>query len=403
MIHTIDADLILTLALAALFLLAGRWLERRVPLLAKSNIPPAAIGGLAFVLLAYTLRRQGIAHVTVDTTLRAPLQIAFFTTIGMSATLRLLRAGGLRTALFWGIASGTAVVQNVLGAGIAQAMGAPVWLGLICGSLTLTGGPATGLAFTDTFEKLGVPGAGALIIASAMFGILIASLVGNPVATFLIRRYELFKPARAGTPAAAPQARQPQPAAGDPLTAGKLLHNLAVLLITMGIGALLGRGFTRVGVTVPNFIGPMIVAALARWLDDWRGWFRVDSRAMEALGSIALAFFFMIALMELKLWQLAELALPMLVILAAQVVITVIFCAATTFLLMGRDYEAAVMTSGHIGFGLGITANTVVNMDALVARFGPAPQSFLIVPIVGAFFIDLSNSLIITFFLNVMR
>lgn len=193
-LHTLKLDLISTLALAALFLFVGYGLQRRVRLLARSSIPAPVIGGLFVALIVFALRASGAPTVTVDTSLRAPLQIAFFTTIGFSATLSLLRVGGWRMALLWALASATAVVQNVVGIGMARALGVAAPLGIICGSLTLTGGPATGLAFTELFEGMGIDGAGALIIAAATFGIFVSSLVGNPTATFLIRRFHLASP-----------------------------------------------------------------------------------------------------------------------------------------------------------------------------------------------------------------
>jgi len=398
----VELDLVFTLSFAALFLAFGRFLQARSGLLARSNIPAPAIGGVLFALAAFGFRTAGLFELAIDNTLRAPLQIAFFTTIGMGATLSLLRAGGLRMVLFWVLASAAAVVQNLVGVAVAGVMAAPPLLGVISGSLTLVGGPATGLAFTDMFERLGVPGAGALILASATFGILVASLVGNPVATALIRRHRLANPQPAGALAARP-ASLPPGAPAEPLTLHTLLHNLLILLAVMGIGSLLGLGAARLGILLPAYIGCMIVGAVARELDDRRGWLRLNGRAVETISSIALAFFFMIALMDLKLWQLAQLAVPMLTILAVQVVVTCAYSVLAIFLLMGRDYEAAVMTSGHIGFALGTTPNAVANMDALVQRFGPAPQSFLIVPIIGAFFIDLSNSLIVILFANLVR
>ncbi|HEY0082132.1 MAG TPA: sodium/glutamate symporter, partial [Pyrinomonadaceae bacterium] len=193
-LRTLKFDLVLTLALAALFLFAGGFVQRRVGFLKRASIPAAAIGGLLFAVLVMLLRGRGTLGVALDTSLRAPLQIAFFTTIGFGATLSLLGAGGLRLIIFYLIATGTAVVQNVAGIAVAVALGAPAALGVICGSLTLTGGPATGLAFTGEFENLGVTGAGALIIASATFGIFVSSLVGNPVAAALIRRFRLAAP-----------------------------------------------------------------------------------------------------------------------------------------------------------------------------------------------------------------
>ena len=427
-LRTLKLDLVLTLALAAVALFAGGWLQRRVPLLRRASIPAAAVGGLLFALVVMGLRARGTLGVALDTSLRGPLQIAFFTTIGFGATTGLLRAGGARMIFFFVLASLTAVVQNVAGIGVAKALGAPPALGIICGSLTLTGGPATGLAWADRFEASGVVGAGALIIASATFGIFVASLIGNPVATVLIRRFRLAprrepekqNPLATGRDERAEQfwavgataapdvevesgSEPPNVRAGEtepPPSAGDLLRNLLMLLAVMGVGALAGAGLARAGVTLPAYVGAMVVAAVVRNLDDRYRIFRLDARALEALGVMALALFLVIALMDLKLWQLAGLAVPMLVILSVQVVLTVLYAVLVVFVLMGRDYEAAVTTSGHVGFGLGITANAVANMEALTARFGPAPRSFLYVPVVGAFFIDFSNALVITVFAN---
>jgi glutamate:Na+ symporter, ESS family len=400
-LRTWKFDLVFTLALASVFLYFGSKLVARVGLLRRASIPVPAIGGLLFAFSALLLRHH--VAFAIDTTLRAPLQVAFFTTIGFSATVSLLRAGGKTMLLFWAIATGTGVVQTVTGTAAAKALGLSPLMGLICGAVTLTGGPATGLAFTETFERLGIAGAGTLIIASATFGIFTASLVGNPVACALISRFRLSTPAPAGAAsvgaAAAPHTRQ----ASNPFTGAVLMHNLLVLLVVMGFGYVLGATVQRTGYILPAFILPMVVAALVRLIDDRRGCFHLNAAAMEAIGLVSLTFFLVIALMDLRLWQLAGIAGPMLLILVAQVILTCGYAVVTTFVLMGCDYEAAVSTSGHIGFGLGITPNAVANMQALVERFGAAPRSFLVVPVVGAFFIDLSNSLVITLFANILR
>jgi ESS family glutamate:Na+ symporter len=421
-LRTLKLDLVMTLALAACFLFVGGWLQRRAKLFSRSSIPAAAIGGLLFAALVMALRWKGTLGVSLDTSLRAPLQTAFFTTIGFGATLTLLRTGGARMIVFFLIASLTAVVQNVAGIGVAVALHAPPALGIICGSLTLTGGPATGLAFTSLFEQKGVAGAGSLIIASATFGIFVSSLVGNPVATWLIRRRKLATEGAtkerddaeqfwAIGSTAAPDDEDAEETDAARLAieekrethAGELLRNLLFILLAMGVGALLSLAITRAGVTLPGYVGAMIVASLARNLDDRTRWLRLDPRSLDALGTIALALFLVIALMDLKLWQLAGLAVPMLVILAVQIVVMILYAVFVTFVVMGRDYEAAVTASGHIGFGLGITPNAVANMEALVARFGAAPRSFLVVPVVGAFFIDFSNAIVITFFANLIK
>ena len=417
-LRTLKLDLVLTLALAALFLFVGGWLQRRVGIFSRASIPSAAIGGLLFAALVMILRRYAPLGVAIDSTLRTPLQTAFFTTIGYGATLGLLRAGGARMIFFFLIASLAAVVQNFAGIAVALALKAPPALGIICGSLTLTGGPATGLAFTSLFEQKGVAGAGALIIASATFGIFVSSLVGNPVATALIRRRRLapkieerandgseqfwaigsMAPPDEETPETDAAVRAKDEArATEP---GELLRNLLLILLAMGVGALISFAATQKKITLPGYVGTMLVAGVARNLDDRTGWLRINTRAMDALGTIALALFLVIALMDLKLWQLAGLAVPMLVILSAQVLLMILYAVFVTYVLMGRDYEAAVTASGHIGFGLGITPNAVANMEALAARYGPAPRSFLVVPVVGAFFIDFTNALVITAFAN---
>ena len=420
-LRTVKLDLILTLALAALLLFAGHFVQRRVGLFARSSIPAAAIGGLLFALVALLLRRVGALGFSLDTTLRDPLQIIFFTTIGLSATLSLLREGGWRVGLFWLIAIASALVQNVVGIALALALGAPVALGVICGALTLAGGPSTGLAWTKEFEALGIEGAGSLIIASALFGIFTACLVGNPVATALIRRFKLA-PERGSAGAGvreeefwalsptvdADEGRRAAREAGREaerrsLSGPVLLHNLLVILLLMGPGALLSRWATARGLILPSYIGALILAAVVRNVDDRTGWLRINAKAVEVLGGMALALFLVIALMSLELWKIAGLALPMLVILGVQVLVMVAYAVFVTYVLMGRDYEAAVTASGHVGFGLGTTPNAVANMEALTARYAPAPRSFLVVPVVGAFFIDFSNVLVINLFANWLR
>lgn len=420
-LRTVKLDLILTLALAAVMLFVGGFVQRRVRVFERASIPAAAIGGLLFALLVLALRWRGTLGVTLDTTLRGPLQIAFFTTIGLSATTALLRAGGWRLAFFWLIASVSALVQNVAGMTLAVALGAPAALGIICGALTLSGGPSTGLAWTKEFESLGIDGAGALIIASALFGIFTACIVGNPVATVLIRRFKLATKKEekssggaeeeefwALSPTVSVDEVDERSAVADAsvqeaLTGRVVLHNLLLILLLMGAGALLSAWIRGRGFTLPEYVGAMVVAAIARNVDDRTGWLRLDVRAVELLGGVALALFLVIALMSLELWKIAGLALPMLVILTVQVLLMIAFAVFVTFVLMGRDYEAAVTASGHIGFGLGTTPNAVANMEALTARYGPAPRSFLYVPVVGAFFIDFSNLLVITLFVNFLR
>ena len=399
----IKLDLLQTLSLAALVYFGGIQLKKRVRWLDRLNIPAAVVGGLCFTLLVMLLRQRGIS-VQLDTALQSTLSVAFFTSIGMSASLALLRVGGIQVLVFLVLATLFCFVQNFTGIAIALGFGENPLLGVMAGSVTLVGGPATGLAFAPVFEQAGLRGAGPLALTAATAGIVCGGLVGGPVGTYLIRRFGL-KPKASD----AQEVRAELDAAPETLIVEvdredtSLMRNMGVLALAMGLGSLVSSYIQSLGITMPGYIGAMLVASVLRNLDDGTRWFRIDQRAMEFMGNLALNIFLVVALMSLKLWELAGLALPLLVILVAQVILVLLFALTVSFRVMGKDYESAVMASGFIGFVLGTTANAVANMRALVARFGAAPRAFLIVPLVGAFFIDFTNAIIITFFVNWLR
>ncbi|MGI8818658.1 MAG: sodium/glutamate symporter [Gemmatimonadales bacterium] len=399
----IKLDLLQTLSLAALVYFGGIQLKKRVRWLDRLNIPAAVVGGLCFTLLVILLRERSIS-VQLDTALQSTLSVAFFTSIGMSASLALLRVGGLQVLIFLLLATLFCFVQNFTGIAIALGFGENPLLGVMAGSVTLVGGPATGLAFAPVFEQAGLRGAGPLALTAATAGIVCGGLVGGPVGTHLIRRFGL-KPKASG----AQEVRAELDAAPETLIVEvdredtSLMRNMAVLALAMVLGSLVSTYIQSLGITMPGYIGAMLVASVLRNLDDGTRWLRIDQRAMEFMGNLALNIFLVVALMSLKLWELAGLALPLFVILVAQVVLVLLFALTVSFRVMGKDYESAVMASGFIGFVLGTTANAVANMRALVARFGAAPRAFLIVPLVGAFFIDFTNAIIITFFVNWLK
>lgn len=399
----IKLDLLQTLSLAALVYFGGIQLKKRVRWLDRLNIPAAVVGGLCFTLLVILLRERDIS-VQLDTALQSTLSVAFFTSIGMSASLALLRVGGLQVLIFLLLATLFCFVQNFTGIAIALGFGENPLLGVMAGSVTLVGGPATGLAFAPVFEQAGLRGAGPLALTAATAGIVCGGLVGGPVGTYLIRRFGL-KPKASD----AQEVRAELDAAPETLIVEvdredtSLMRNMGVLALAMGLGSLVSTYIQSLGITMPGYIGAMLVASVLRNLDDGTRWLRIDQRAMEFMGNLALNIFLVVALMSLKLWELAGLALPLFVILVAQVVLVLLFALTVSFRVMGKDYESAVMASGFIGFVLGTTANAVANMRALVARFGAAPRAFLIVPLVGAFFIDFTNAIIITFFVNWLK
>ncbi len=407
-------DQVQTVALAGIVLFVGYGIRRLIPILARYNIPAPVVGGLLVAVGITAARARGVTLVEFNTGLQSPLMIAFFTTIGFGASFTLLRVGGPAVVLFFLASTVMAVVQNVIGAGVAMALGQPPLLGVLAGSVTLTGGPATGLAFAPLFEEAGVQGAATLAVAAAMVGIVSGGIVGGPVGTWLITRLRSEpalprNPVMQRTPVAAnvveAQMVEPDPRApeGEDVEAYGLLKALVLILAAMWAGSWLTTWFASMQLTLPAYIGAMLVAALLRNVDDGARMIGISQRTIDDLGSTALSLFLVMALMTLKLWDLVGLAAPLAIMLAAQVLTISVVAAGPMFWLMGRDYEAAVMSSGFIGFMLGTTANAMANMKALVERFGAAPKAFLVVPMVGAFFIDFTNAIIITVCLNIWR
>lgn len=404
-------DFVNTLAFGGVVLFAGHGVRRLLPWLAKYNVPAPVIGGLLVACGMLIARSSGVAPVAFDTRLQAPLMVAFFTTVGFGASVSLLKVGGPQVMLFLVLSTVLAVLQNVVGIVLAIPMGMHPLFGVLNGSVTLTGGPATGLAFAPAFEAAGVPGAPTVAVAAAMVGIVSGGLIGGPIGTLLVERYRLRSPQRRGAPSEAPlaahlienrmdSAREPSTPPGEDKESYALLKALVIILIAMWVGSGVSNRFAMAGITLPAYIGAMLVAAVIRNIDDVTGWLGLSQRVIDDLGTVALSLFLVLALMTLRLWELAGLALPMVVILAGQVVLIALVCWPT-FRLMGADYDAAVMSGGLCGFMLGTTANAMANMEALVDRYGPAPRAFLVVPMVGAFFIDFINAFLITWCLNI--
>lgn len=404
-----ELDLIQTVALAGIFLYVGHLLCKIIKPLGRYNIPAPVVGGMLISIFNLVTHQFGIEVFKFDVTLREPLMIAFFTAIGLNASLSLLKAGGPAVFKFFIAATIFAVFQNLLGILVAFPFDVNPLIGVLAGSVTLTGGPATGLAFAPLFEQHGIDGAATIAVAAAMVGIVSGGLIGGPLGTFLIRRNNL----RTNIGQRKNDGRVPDLddytkdesvnggwIEGEDIQYVRILKSIVVLLGCMWIGSGLSLIFKSWGFTLPSYIGAMFIAAIVRNIDDQTNILHLPHKTINHLGDIALSFFIVIALMTLNLWKIADLAIPLLAILAAQVILVTASCFWPMFGMMGKDYESAVISSGFLGFMLGTTANSMANMKVLVDKFGPAPKAFFIVPIVGAFFIDFTNALIITMFLN---
>jgi ESS family glutamate:Na+ symporter len=412
-IKVLKLNLIHTVAFSGLVLFVGYGLRRLIRPLERVNIPAPVVGGLVIACLTLIARRFNLTFFEFDTTLRDPLMIAFFTTIGFGASVSFLKKGGRHVLVFFGVATVFAVLQNVLGILIALPFKLHPLFGLLAGSVTLTGGPATGLAFAPLFEQAGVTGAATVAVAAAMFGIVAGGLFGGPIGTLLIERRRLKKArVKEGTLEIATAEtiveekmgeRAVQAPADEDKEAYLLLQNLVVIMAAMWAGSWLSSLFTRIGFTLPAYIGAMLVAAAIRNFDDLTGWLRLSQRTIDDIGHVALQLFLVIALMTLKLWELAGLVLPLVVILVAQIFLIAGACLWPIFRLMGRDYDSAVMSSGFFGFMMGTTANAMASMKTIVERYGRSRHAFLVVSMVGAFFIDFTNAVIITIFMNFLK
>lgn len=395
-----------TLALSGLVLLLGEWLRRVVRPLTRYNVPGPVVGGLVVALAVLAVRHWRWAEISFDVALREPLQNAFFSTIGFGASYMLLRRGGALVAGLLALTLMGAVLQNIVGAALASAMGQPPLLGVLCGSVTLTGGPSTGLGFAESFVEAGVPGAAAIALAAAMGGIVAAGAIGAPLGTFLIeRRRKIAGAADKAMPETASielrqeltssAAMQDPESRSNSINAYALIKAIAFILLAIVLGAWISQWLTDHRVKLPSYIGAMIVAVVVRNFDDATGLLGVPRQAIELVGGVALAFFLALALMALDLRDLAGVAAPLAAILTVQVVLMAALCAVLVFPLMGRDYDAAVITSGYFGFMIGTTPVAMASMESLVRRYGPSPRAFLAVPIVGAFLLDFVNALLI--------
>ncbi|RZT41442.1 sodium/glutamate symporter [Cupriavidus agavae] len=385
-----------TLVAASLVLLVGRKLVQITPPLRTFNIPEPVAGGLIVAICLALVRYALDVNVKFDTVTQTPLMLAFFATLGLSANLASLKQGGRSIGIFLFVVAGLLVIQNGIGVGLASALGLHPATGLLAGSISLSGGHGTSAAWGSDFARqFGMTYATELGVACATFGLVLGGLIGGPVARHLMRKV--------ARPAAEQDAGDPltfeNPQAVRPITASSLIETLALILICLTAGHAL-TDLAKGVVQLPTFVWVLFVGVLLRNGLAALGWYTVFDRALSVLGNVSLSMFLAMALMSLRLWELSNLALPMLLILAVQTAAMAGYAVFVTFRVMGRNYDAAVLAAGHCGFGLGATPTAIANMQAVTDRFGASHLAFLIVPMVGAFFIDIVNAIVIKLFLK---
>ncbi|MFL1491554.1 sodium/glutamate symporter [Pseudomonas antarctica] len=393
----LQLDFYSTLVAASLVLLLGRWLVARIGFLRAYSIPEPVAGGLLVAALLLALRVLTDVEVRFDASLQTPLMLAFFATIGLNADFASLKKGGRVLGIFLLVVTALLVVQNAMGIALAKALGLDPLMGLLAGSITLSGGHGTGAAWGAVFsEKYGVAAASELAIASATFGLVLGGLIGGPVARLLIKRAQV--PGIEQRPSGQPTGFE-QPNLERTITSFSFIETLALLAISLQVGTFLSGFIQGTAYELPTFVCVLFVGVVLRNGLSALGWHQVFEREVSLLGNVSLSLFLAIALMSLKLWDLAALALPIVILLAAQALLMALFAIFVTFRVMGSNYDAAVLAAGHCGFGLGATPTAIANMQAVTQRFGPSPIAFLVVPMVGAFFIDITNAVVIKVYL----
>ena len=391
----IHLDMYQTIAAAVVALMLGKFLRKRVNILERFCIPAPVIGGVVFAVLTCVCYVTGIAEFSFDDILKEVCMVFFFTSVGFQANLKVLKSGGKALIVFLGLVIVLIVSQNFLAVGLAKLLRIDVLVGLCTGSIPMVGGHGTAGAFGPVLEDFGIEGASTLCTAAATFGLIAGSMMGGPIGKRLIEKKNLLSTAVTEDDSLLVEEERKHERHTS-------MYPAAVfqLIIAMGIGTILSDLLSMTGMTFPIYIGAMIAAAVMRNIGEYTGKSTTYMGEINDIGGISLSLFLGIAMITLKLWQLADLALPLLILLAGQVVLMFVFTYFVVFWVMGRDYDAAVISSGVCGFGMGATPNAMANMQVLCEKYAPSVKAYLLIPLVGSLFADFLNSLVITLFIN---
>ena len=401
-------DMIQTISLSVILLIIGMKLRTKVKFFEKYCIPSPVIGGFLFSIIAFILKQTNIITIKFETTLQTFFMVMFFTSVGFNASLKVLKKGGKKVFIFLLLAIGLCFTQNFVAISLSRLIGINPLLGLMTGSTPMTGGHGTSAAIAPTIEALGIKGAGTVAIASATFGLIAGSMMGGPIANKLILKHKLLgnetllhEKHDYNSDIDENVLKKPEPA----LNAERFSMAFFFILIAMGIGSYLSIFITKLlpAMNFPIYIGPMIIAAIMRNISDNSEIFTAPTREISVLEDVSLNLFLAMALMSLKLWELIDLAIPMLILLVAQIVLIYLYLNFITFKAMGSDYDAAVIVSGHCGFGLGATPNGISNMKSVCEKYKYSKIAFFVVPVVGALFIDFANVSLITLFISFFK
>ena len=393
----IQIDMYQTLALSVVVLMLGQFLKQKINFLEKFCIPSPVVGGLIFSVLTCILYSTGVVEFTFDDTLREVCMVFFFTSVGFRANLKVLKSGGKALAIFLGLVIALIFMQNLLAVGVSHLIGLDSLVGLCTGSIPMVGGHGTAGAFGPVLEDFNVQGATTICTAAATFGLVAGSLIGGPIGKRLIEKKHLLDTIVTEDDSLLIEEEKKHERHSNMYAAA-----VFQLILAVGLGTIISELLTKTGLTFPIYIGAMIVAAIVRNVGEYSGKFDIYMGEINNLGGICLSLFLGIAMITLKLWQLAELALPLMILLGAQLLLIFLYTYFVVFRVMGKDYDAAVLAAGTCGFGMGATPNAMANMQVLCDRYAPSVKAYLLVPLIGSLFADFINSLVITLFINII-
>lgn len=393
----IQLDMYQTLAVAVLVLLLGNYLKKKIYFLQKFCIPAPVIGGLIFAIMTCICYVTGIAEFSFDDTLREVCMVFFFTSVGFQANLKVLKSGGKSLIVFLGLVIALIILQNLTAVGLAKLLNLNPLIGMCTGSIPMVGGHGTAGAFGPVLEDLNIKGATTICTAAATFGLIFGSLIGGPLGKRLIEKHSLLD-----TAANDDDSLLVEDEKKHERHTNMYADAVFQLILAIGVGTIFTMLLTKTGLTFPIYIGAMLAAALMRNICEYTGIATIHMGEINDLGGISLSLFLGMAMITLRLWELASLALPLVILLAAQVLLIIIFTYVIEFNIMGRDYDAAILVSGTCGFGTGATPNAMANMQAVCDQYVPSIKAYLLIPLVGSLFADFLNSLVITFFINLL-
>lgn len=393
----IQLDMYQTLAVAVLVLLLGNYLKKKIYFLQKFCIPAPVIGGLIFAIMTCICYVTGIAEFSFDDTLREVCMVFFFTSVGFQANLKVLKSGGKSLIVFLGLVISLIILQNLTAVGLAKLLNLNPLIGMCTGSIPMVGGHGTAGAFGPVLEDLNIKGATTICTATATFGLIFGSLIGGPLGKKLIEKHSLLN-----TAANEDDSLLVEDEKKHERHTNMYADAVFQLILAIGVGTIFTMLLTKTGLTFPIYIGAMLAAALMRNICEYTGIATIHMGEINDLGGISLSLFLGMAMITLRLWELASLALPLVILLAAQVLLIIIFTYVIEFNIMGRDYDAAILVSGTCGFGTGATPNAMANMQAVCDQYVPSIKAYLLIPLVGSLFADFLNSLVITFFINLL-